>query len=50
MLPPTVRARKRRAIEKFRSQTEGADPVVPRFMLDRLDRADEVLVAPAWSR
>ncbi len=49
-LSPTVRARKRRAIAEFSSQTEGPDPVVPPFMLDRLDRADEVLVAPPWSR
>lgn len=49
-LGPVVRARKRRAITRYRSQLDGPDPVVPGFMLDRLDRPVEVLVAPVGSR
>jgi LmbE family N-acetylglucosaminyl deacetylase len=49
-LLPSARARKRRAVACYRSQLGGTHPVVPAFMLDRLDRAGEVFVAPAWSR
>jgi len=50
LLGPTARERKQRAIQRYQSQLEGADPVVPAFMLSRLDRAVEVLVRPGWSR
>lgn len=45
VLSTDARARKRRAIGCYVSQLEGDEPVVPPWMLVRLDRAYEVLVA-----
>lgn len=44
-LNETARARKRTAIERYVSQLGGDDPVVPAWMLTRLDRSFEVYVA-----
>lgn len=45
-LPPAVRARKKRASDRYVSQTNGDTPVVPATMLVRLHRPFEVFLVP----
>lgn len=47
VLDPEARRAKQAAMRCYRSQLEGAEPVVPPMMLDRLDRSFEAIVTPS---